>query len=142
MVGIGRIITVAGLHRNDLKARGATHVIDRHAVDALDQIRAITGDDLVYAIDTFNSDLGQELGVAALSNSKRGTLITLRRTNGDFDPARIGVKEAGYERRLVVVLRHKALGYDVSFIGDDLCVCIDYLREDYYLSYFLVLNRR
>jgi NADPH:quinone reductase-like Zn-dependent oxidoreductase len=101
MVGIGRIITVAGLG-NDLKARGATHVIDRHATDALGQIHAITGDDLVYAIDTVNSDLGQELGVAALSNSKRGTLITLRRTNGDFDPARIGLKKAGYERRLVM----------------------------------------
>lgn len=101
MVGVGRIITVAGL-RNDLEARGATHVIDRHAADALAQIHAITGDDLVYAIDTVNSDLGQELGIAALSNSKRGTLVTLRRTNGDFDPARIGVKEAGYERRLVM----------------------------------------
>lgn len=103
MIGLGRIITVAGLHNEaELKARGATHVIDRHAGDALGQIRAITGDDLRYAVDTVNSDLEQELGVAALSNTKRGALITLRRTNGDFDPARIGAKKAGYERRLVM----------------------------------------
>ncbi|KAH8749375.1 chaperonin 10-like protein [Diaporthe sp. PMI_573] len=102
LAGIGRIIAVAG-HRNEanLKSVGATHVIDRRAPDALDQIRAITGDELVYAVDTVNAGVEQELGVAALSNTKKGTLITLRRPDGDFDAARIGSKSAGYERRLV-----------------------------------------
>ncbi|CZR68864.1 related to zinc-binding dehydrogenase [Phialocephala subalpina] len=103
LAGIGRVIAVAGLHNEaELKARGASHVIDRHTADVLEQVRAITGDDLIYAIDTVNTGQEQELGVAALSNSKRGTLITLRRADGEFDPDRIGTKTAGYERRLVL----------------------------------------
>jgi NADPH:quinone reductase-like Zn-dependent oxidoreductase len=102
LVGVGRIIAVAGRRNSDvLRAIGATHVVDREASDALDQIRAITGDDLVYAVDTVNAGKEQELGVAALSNSKKGTLITLRRPDGEFDTARIGSKAAGYDRRLV-----------------------------------------
>lgn len=101
LAGIGRIIVVAGRgNEASLKSAGATHVIDRRAPDVLDQIRAITGDGLVYAVDTVNAGLEQELGVAALSNTKKGTLITLRRPEGEFDAARIGSKSAGYERRL------------------------------------------
>jgi NADPH:quinone reductase-like Zn-dependent oxidoreductase len=102
LAGIGRIVAVAGKRNKEtLESIGATHVVDRAASDALDQIRAITGGDLVYAVDTVNAGTAQELGVAALSNSKKGTLITLRRPDGDFDAARIGDKAAGYDRRLV-----------------------------------------
>jgi NADPH2:quinone reductase len=102
LVGVGRIIVVAGRRNKEtLESIGATHVVDREASDALDQIRAITGDDLVYAVDTVNAGKEQELGVAALSNSEKGTLITLRRPDGEFDTARIGSKAAGYDRRLV-----------------------------------------
>jgi NADPH:quinone reductase len=102
LVGIGQIIAVAGKQNEaNLKAIGATHVIDRRVPDVLDQIRDITGDELIYAVDTVNPGLDQELGVAALSNKKKGTLITLRRPDGDFDAARVGPKSAGYERRLV-----------------------------------------
>ncbi|KAF5708962.1 zinc-type alcohol dehydrogenase [Fusarium mundagurra] len=101
LAGIGQIIAVAGSQNEEnLRAIGATHVIDRRAPDVLDQIRAITGDELIYAVDTVNAGLDQELGVAALSNKKEGTLITLRRPDGDFDVARVGSKAAGYERRL------------------------------------------
>jgi NADPH:quinone reductase-like Zn-dependent oxidoreductase len=103
LAGIGRIIAVAGLHNEvDLKARGATHVIDRHAADLLQRIRAITGDDLIYAIDTVNVGHEQELGIAALSNSKRGTLITLRKAIEEFDSNYIGTKTMGYEHRFVM----------------------------------------
>jgi NADPH:quinone reductase-like Zn-dependent oxidoreductase len=103
LAGIGRIIAVAG-HRNEamLKSAGATHVIDRKAPDVLDQIRAITADELVYAVDTVNADAEQDLSLAALSNTKKGTLITLRRPEGDFDAAQIGLKSAGYERRVIL----------------------------------------
>ncbi|KAF4957105.1 hypothetical protein FGADI_3324 [Fusarium gaditjirri] len=101
LAGIGQVIAVAGSKNEpNLKAIGATHVIDRRAPDALNQIRAITGDELIYAVDTVNAGLDQELGVAALSNKKKGTLVTLRRPVGDLDIARIGPKAAGYERRL------------------------------------------
>ncbi|EXM14664.1 hypothetical protein V3481_018583 [Fusarium oxysporum f. sp. vasinfectum] len=103
LAGIGRIIAVAGHHNQaNLKSIGATHFIDRRAPDAQDQIRAITGDELVYAVDTVNAGVKQELGVAALSNTKKVTLITFRRPDGDFDTARIGSKSVGYERRLVL----------------------------------------
>ncbi|KAF5535517.1 zinc-type alcohol dehydrogenase [Fusarium mexicanum] len=102
LAGIGQILVIAGKQNEaNLKAIGATHFIDRRDPDVLDQIRAITGDELIYAVDTVNAGLDQELGVAALSNKKKGTLITLRRTDGDLDAARIGPKAAGYERRLV-----------------------------------------
>ncbi|KAH7165339.1 chaperonin 10-like protein [Dactylonectria macrodidyma] len=102
LAGIGRIIAIAGHHNEaKLKSVGATHVVDRQAPNALDQIRAIAGDELVYAVDTVNAGTEQELGVAALSNTKKGTLITLRRPEGDLDTSRIGSKSAGYERRLV-----------------------------------------
>ncbi|PNP86363.1 hypothetical protein FNYG_00316 [Fusarium nygamai] len=101
LAGIGQIIVIAGKQNEEnLKAVGATHVIDRRAPDVLGQIRAITGDELIYAVDTVNAGLDQEFGVAALSNKKKGTLITLRRPDGDFDAAQIGPKAAGYERRL------------------------------------------
>jgi NADPH2:quinone reductase len=103
LVGIGRIIAVAGHHNEaHLKSIGATHVINRKAPDALEQIRAITGDELVYAIDTVNAGTEQELGVAALSNTKKGTLITLRQPGGELDATSIGSKSAGYERRFVL----------------------------------------
>ncbi|EXM14663.1 Polyketide synthase, enoylreductase domain [Fusarium oxysporum f. sp. vasinfectum] len=103
LAGVGRIIAVAG-HRNKatLESLGATHVIDRQAPDALDQIRAITGDELVYAFDTVNYGVDQELGVAALSNTKKGTLITLTPPDGDLDATRIGSKSAGYVRRHIL----------------------------------------
>ena len=102
LVGIGRIIAVAGhCHNANLKSVGATHVINRRAPDMLDQIRAITGDKLVYAVNTVNAGMEQELGVAALSNTKKGTLITLCRPDRDFNIAWIGSKSAGYECRLV-----------------------------------------
>ncbi|KAF5618728.1 zinc-type alcohol dehydrogenase [Fusarium sp. NRRL 52700] len=102
LAGIGQIIAIAGKqNEGSLKAIGATHVIDRRAPDVLEQIRAITGDELIYAVDTVNAGPDQELGVAALSNKKKGTLITLRRPDGDLDAARIGLKAASYERRLV-----------------------------------------
>jgi NADPH2:quinone reductase len=102
LVGIGRIIAVAGRSNEEmLRSIGTTHVIDRGDPDALGQIRALTGDGLVYAIDTVNAGEAQELGIAALSNARKGTLVTLRRPEGEFDAARIGPKSAGYDRRLV-----------------------------------------
>lgn len=103
LAGFGKILTVAGLQNEaQVRSRGATHIVDRHSANALDQIRNITGDDLIYAVDTVNTGLKQDLGIAALSNSKRGTLITLRRPEGEFGSDRIGTKTAGYDRRLVL----------------------------------------
>ncbi|KAL1847890.1 hypothetical protein Plec18167_004854 [Paecilomyces lecythidis] len=103
LAGFGRIVTVAGLHKEaELRAIGATHVIDRHADNVLEQIRAIVGDDLIYAVDVVNDGANQELGVAALSNSKKGILATLLRTEGSLDEKRIGPKKAGYERRFTI----------------------------------------
>lgn len=101
-LGFGVIVAVAGLRTaEELRELGATHVVDRHADDVLRQVRDIVGDELVYALDAFNFGPKQELGVAVLSDSRRGTLATLAPAVGELDRAKIGEKRAGYERRFI-----------------------------------------
>ncbi|GIC89452.1 zinc-binding alcohol dehydrogenase family protein [Aspergillus udagawae] len=101
-LGFGVIVAVAGLRTEDeLREIGATHVVDRHADDVLSRVRDIVGDELVYALDAFNFGPRQELGVAVLSDSRRGTLVTLAPAVGEVDRANIGEKRMGYERRFI-----------------------------------------
>lgn len=101
-LGFGTIVAVAGLRTEDeLREIGATHVVDRHAGDVLARVRDIVGDELVYALDAFHFGPRQELGVAVLSDSRRGTLVTLAPAVGEVDRARIGEKRVGYERRFI-----------------------------------------
>ncbi|GIJ85957.1 hypothetical protein Asppvi_004828 [Aspergillus pseudoviridinutans] len=101
-LGFGVIVAVAGLRTADeMREIGATHVIDRHAEDVLSQVRDIVGDELVYALDAFNFGPKQELGVAVLSDSRRGTLVTLAPAVGEVDSATIGEKRMGFERRFI-----------------------------------------
>lgn len=102
MAGFGTIVAYAGRsNKEELKAVGATHFVDRHSDNALDQIRAVVGDELVYAVDAVNFGPRQGLGAAALSNSKKGTLITFLPTDGKLDASiEIGPNNAGYERRM------------------------------------------
>jgi NADPH2:quinone reductase len=96
---------------------GATHVIDRHAShdEILRQIRGITGDELIYALDTVNVGPAQNLGLAALSNTRNGCLITLNPVDEtEPDKALIGEKAAGYDRRLT--FGFSALYRDVSMV--------------------------
>ena len=106
MIGVGRIVAVAGKGpENELRGMGATDVVDRHAKDVLSQVRAIVGDDLQFAIDTVNSRArSQVLAVAVLSNSMRGTLVTLLPPDPDsknFTVEEIGPKTTGYESKFV-----------------------------------------
>ncbi|RLL96223.1 hypothetical protein CFD26_106035 [Aspergillus turcosus] len=101
-LGFGVIVAVAGLRTGDeLREMGATHVVDRHADDVLSRVRDIVGDELVYALDAFNFGPRQELAAAVLSDSRRGTLVTLAPAVGEVDSARIGEKRMGYERRFI-----------------------------------------
>ncbi|KAJ0415899.1 GroES-like protein [Aspergillus carlsbadensis] len=106
MAGFGRIVTTAAARNEaELKSLGATHVIDRHGgyADTLAQIRAVTGDELVHVLDAVNLAPGHKLGLAALSRTERGCLVTLNRVReGGFGEAEIGVKSAGYEYRMTV----------------------------------------
>ncbi|PYI02322.1 putative alcohol dehydrogenase [Aspergillus sclerotiicarbonarius CBS 121057] len=108
MCGFDRIIATASTERfAELQELGATHVIDRHASrdEIVRQIRAITGDELVFALDTMNLGPEQDTGLAALSNSKRGCLITLNPVSeSEPEPTFIGEKRAGYDRRLTIGL--------------------------------------
>ncbi|RAK72676.1 zinc-binding alcohol dehydrogenase family protein [Aspergillus fijiensis CBS 313.89] len=103
-VGFGRIITTASARNEiELKQLGATHIIDRHAgYEAnIQQIRDITGDSLVHVFDTVNNAQEQKLGLAVLSNTKKGCLITLNRIpEVRFSAAEIGPKTAGYEHKM------------------------------------------
>ncbi|KAK1241209.1 hypothetical protein MKX08_001183 [Trichoderma sp. CBMAI-0020] len=89
--GFGTIIAIAGKAKADhLIELGATHIVDRTLTD--DQIefevRNIVGDDLLH---------DQTLGARLLSNTKKGTLVTV--TKGTVDESKLGGKKAGYEVR-------------------------------------------
>ncbi|KAL7900405.1 GroES-like protein [Trichoderma sp. SZMC 28014] len=97
--GFGTIIAIAGKAKADfLVELGATHVIDRTLTD--DQIeskvRNIVGDNLLHVCTAvFAKD--QTLGARLLSNSKKGTLVTV--TRGSVDESKMGDKKAGYDVR-------------------------------------------
>lgn len=78
LAGISEIIVVGGDEAN-LKARGATHFIDRHAEDSnlVSQIREIVGDDLLYAFDTVNPGPGLQVALSALSKKSAGKVARL-----------------------------------------------------------------
>lgn len=111
LAGFGTIIATANKSKNEaeLRSYGATHVIDRHSPDAEQQIRAIVGDDLLYAFDAVNLD--HTFGVSVLSNTKKGTLATI--VPGKVEhPDEIGEKKAGYDDKFVQGQSHNqpALG--------------------------------
>ncbi|KAK8012258.1 alcohol dehydrogenase [Apiospora marii] len=98
LAGIGKIVAVGGSDA-ELKGFGATHVLDRHGGhDAvLARIKAVVGDDLLYALDTVNAPADQHLGVNALSDSRKGLLARLVPT-GPIDASKVSrAKKAGYE---------------------------------------------
>ncbi|KAL2871397.1 zinc-binding alcohol dehydrogenase family protein [Aspergillus lucknowensis] len=100
LAGFGRVVTTASTRDaakvDYLKSLGATHVIDREAEDVVARIRELVGDDLLYAYDTINGGKNQGLGLAALSNSRRGSLVTLVR--GEVDPVQVEAKKAGFRK--------------------------------------------
>ena len=100
LAGFGTIVATADRAKNEAQLRryGATHVVDRHASDVEAQIRAIVGDDLIYALDIVNSDY--TLGVSVLSNTRRGVLSTLVPGKVE-DVEKIGEKKVGYEARWI-----------------------------------------
>ncbi|KAK4497620.1 hypothetical protein PRZ48_010273 [Zasmidium cellare] len=78
LAGISKIVVVGGDEAN-LKARGATHFIDRHAEDAgmISRIREIVGDDLLSAFDTVNPGQGIQVALSALSRKETGKVARL-----------------------------------------------------------------
>ena len=100
LAGFGTIIATADLRKNgaELRRYGATHVIDRHAEDQEEQIRAIVGDELIYAFDAVNVD--HTLGISILSNTKKGTLACIVPGKAET-PEKIGKKEKGFEEKFV-----------------------------------------
>ncbi|MCJ1402735.1 hypothetical protein MMC11_005956 [Xylographa trunciseda] len=96
LAGFGTIVATAdGAKAAEIRRYGATHVVDRHAADAEQQIRAVVGDELVFAFDAVNLD--HALGVACLSDSKRGTLACI--LPGEVEAALFAHKTAGFEER-------------------------------------------
>ncbi|KAF2155501.1 NAD(P)-binding protein [Myriangium duriaei CBS 260.36] len=93
------IIVVASKAReSELKNLGATVVVDRTQDETQieDNIRKVIGDNLIFAVDCVGRGPdGQTLGVKALSNHRKGTLVALVKLGG-VDESRIGPKTAGY----------------------------------------------
>ena len=96
LAGIGRIVVVGG-SKEVLEGYGATYVLDRHGThDAvLESIRAIVGDDLIYAYDAVNMPAGQLLALNALSGHKKGYFTRLLPL--PIDHSKVLNKAAGFE---------------------------------------------
>lgn len=97
LAGIGRIIVVGG-NEAEVKSYGASQVVDRHGApeELLSRIRAVVGDDLIYAFDTVSPPSMQFVGINALSSTKRGKLARLV-SSGEIDESKIHPKENGYD---------------------------------------------
>ena len=100
LAGFGKIIVVAGLKGEQVaKSLGATHVVDRgkSLPTIVADVRKITGDNLIYALDTINAVDRQVLGVEALSNSKPGKFARLL-PSGSIDETKLSSnKAAGFQ---------------------------------------------
>ncbi|KAH8123736.1 NADPH2:quinone reductase [Trichoderma asperellum] len=97
--GFGTIIAIAGKTKADyLVELGATHIIDRTLSDDKieSEVRNIVGDNLLHVCTAVLAK-DQTLGARLLSNSKKGTLVTV--TKGTVDETKLGEKKAGYEVR-------------------------------------------
>jgi len=107
LAGISEIVVVGGAEA-ELKALGATHVIDRHGgYDAvLKEIRDIVDDELVYALDAVNPPDGLLLALGALSNHKKGVLARLLPMM-PVDESKVLGKQAGFEIRDVLGSFHR-----------------------------------
>lgn len=99
LAGIGKIVVVGGKEA-ELKGFGATNVIDRHGGDdtVLNRIKAVVGDDLIYAYDAVNPPTGQLLAVNALSSHRKGVLARLLPL-GPIEESKVVGKSAGFEVR-------------------------------------------
>lgn len=96
LAGIGQIVVVGGAEE-ELKRYGATWVLDRHGDQetVLERIRAVVGDDLVYAFDAVNMPAGQLLALNALSEHKKGYFTRLLAIPIDY--SKVQSKKAGFE---------------------------------------------
>lgn len=105
LANIGKIVVVGG-DPAQLKGMGATHVVDRHGGhDAvLARIRAVVGDELVYAFDAASPPGDQALAVDALSGRKRGVMARLQGGKPVDESKITGSKTAGFEVRNVLGL--------------------------------------
>ncbi|KAE9968940.1 hypothetical protein BLS_005602 [Venturia inaequalis] len=66
---------------------------------AVEQVREIVGDDLIYVYDAVNPGQAAEIGASFLSTTKPGRLVVI--TGGDFDASKVEGKKAGFERKMV-----------------------------------------
>lgn len=106
LAGFGRIIAVASpVHFEEVRSYGATHVLDRHAADVEKDVRAIVGDELIYALDSVNLD--HTLALSCLSNTKPGKLATLVPGQIPAQPSATADKKAGFEDRFSQGASHK-----------------------------------
>lgn len=99
LAGIGRIVVVGG-DEAELRGLGATHVLDRHGGHdvVLSRVRAVVGDELVYAYDAVSPLEDQVLALNALSSSRRGALARLLPL-GPVDESKVLGKAAGFDVR-------------------------------------------
>lgn len=102
------MITTASLSRSDeLKALGATTVIDYRAKDVVEQLKDATGDKIEYALDCFG-DEGTRISYDAISDTNGGKVVSIL----FFDPTNYTRKNVSVESTIV----YSALSYSTDDI--------------------------
>lgn len=83
VAGIGKVIVVASIsHERDLKAMGATHVVDRHSLKIVEEVRKIAGgkDVITHVYDCVNWTY--ELATELVSSTLPSRILTLHQAEG------------------------------------------------------------
>lgn len=125
LIGFGKIVTTASTQDPDrvayLQTLGATHVVDRSALDVESQIRGIVGDGLVYAYDAVNGGgdpdtVSHQLALSVLSSTRSGSIATLLK--GKADPVLAAGKKGGFKKSQILGSSHLHKEFAVQFWND------------------------
>ena len=106
LAGVGTIIAIASPSNEELlRSFGATHVIARQdsASSIEEQVRAITGDELLYVYDTFSYD-DLSLGASLLSNTQKG--IFVHNGTGEIPDSVLEQKRGGMDDKRILGFSH------------------------------------
>jgi len=111
LAGLTVIATASPANHKVLLDLGATHVVNYRASDAVAQIRALAGDDLVYAFDTVGAVSSQQCW-EALSSTRPSKLVYIA-----APPDVLGHAEK-YAPKQVSILHGLGSGYMYPEIGE------------------------
>jgi len=112
---IGTIIAVASISRTvELKGMGATHVIDRHSLNIVNEVQAIAGgpDSVTHVYDCVNWTY--ELAVAMVSKTQPSFIATLHSVENAIKE----LGKSGKEKCVAKVVSGSKNNFEGNLVGD------------------------